>query len=114
MPAGFTVWRGVSGGFRRDLDLSRRGPRLGRFGVRAGYVGWSRSASPYLTAGVLTVRAAVRFDPAQPVGLDAGIKTLSAQPYGPALPQESTLYSGPSTIRKSRSATPSRMRTASW
>lgn len=83
--AGFAVWRGVRGGFRRDLDLSRCGPGLGRWGVLAGHVGWVALGCAYLTAGVLTVRAAVRFDPAQPVGLDAGIKTLGAQPYGPAL-----------------------------
>ena len=75
----------MRGGFRRDLDLSRCGPGLGRWGVLAGHVGWVALGCAYLTAGVLTVRAAVRFDPAQPVGLDAGIKTLGAQPYGPAL-----------------------------
>ncbi|MGD9989462.1 DUF1206 domain-containing protein [Pseudonocardia sp.] len=83
--AGFAVWRGVRGGFRRDLDMSRCGPRLGRIGVLAGHVGWVALGCAYLTAGVLTVRAAVRYDPAQPVGLDAGVKTLAAQPYGPAL-----------------------------
>lgn len=83
--AGFAVWRGLRGGFRRDLDLSRCGPRLGRLGVLAGHVGWVALGLAYLTAGVLTVRTAVRYDPAQPVGLDAGVQTLGAQPYGPAL-----------------------------
>lgn len=83
--AGFAVYGGVTGGFRRHLDLSRVGPRLGRLGLLCGRVGWPALGLAYATTGVLTILAAVRFDPAQPAGLDAGFKTLAAQPYGPVL-----------------------------
>ena len=39
----------------------------------------------YGTTGVLLVVAAVRYDPAQPVGLDAGLTALGAQPFGQVL-----------------------------
>lgn len=83
--AGFAVRRGVVAGFRRHLDLGRVGPRLGRLGILCGRIGWPSLGLAYATAGVLMVVAAVRFDPAQPAGLDAGFKALAAQPYGPAL-----------------------------
>lgn len=35
------------------------------------------------TAGLVV--AAVRHDPAQPMGLDAGLKALAGQPFGPFL-----------------------------
>ena len=50
-----------------------------------GTVGWTALGAAGATAGVLLVAAAVRFDPAAPVGLDAGIRTLAGQPFGPVL-----------------------------
>ena len=37
------------------------------------------------TAGLLLAAAAVQFDPSAPVGLDAGIRALADQPFGPGL-----------------------------
>ncbi|WP_250550166.1 DUF1206 domain-containing protein [Pseudonocardia sp. H11422] len=83
--AGYAVYRGLSKGFRRDLDLSRADPRAARLAVRLGQVGWPALGVAYGTTGVLLVLAAVRYNPDQPVGLDAGLKTLGAQPYGQVL-----------------------------
>ncbi len=50
-----------------------------------GTVGWTALGAAGATTGVLLVAAAVRFDPAAPVGLDAGIRMLAGQPFGPVL-----------------------------
>ena len=39
----------------------------------------------YGIPGVLLVVAAVRFDPAQPTGLDAGLQAVADEPYGPVV-----------------------------
>jgi hypothetical protein len=53
--------------------------------MRLGRVGWPALGVAYGTSGVLLVVAAVRYDPNQPVGLDAGLKALGAQPFGQLL-----------------------------
>jgi hypothetical protein len=79
---GYAVVRGVRRSFLEELALPS--------GLRApvtvlGAVGWTALGVAGGTAGVLLVIAAVRFDPAAPVGLDAGIRALADEPFGPAL-----------------------------
>jgi hypothetical protein len=50
-----------------------------------GTVGWVALGVAGGTAGGLLVAAAVQFDPAAPVGLDAGMRALAGQPFGPVL-----------------------------
>ncbi|WP_338051841.1 DUF1206 domain-containing protein [Pseudonocardia acidicola] len=83
--AGYAIYHGLSREFRRDLDLGRAEPRAARLAVGLGQVGWPALGLAYGTTGVLLVLAALRYDPNQPVGLDAGLKTLGAQPYGQVL-----------------------------
>ncbi|NMH95438.1 DUF1206 domain-containing protein [Pseudonocardia bannensis] len=83
--AGYAVYRGLSKAFCRDLDLGRAEPRAARLAVRLGQVGWPALGLAYGTTGVLLILAAVRYNPDQPVGLDAGLKALGAQPYGQVL-----------------------------
>jgi hypothetical protein len=48
-------------------------------------VGFIAKGVSLVLMGVLIVIAAVRFDPAQANGLDAALKALAGQPYGPYL-----------------------------
>ncbi|MCW0212009.1 MAG: DUF1206 domain-containing protein [Pseudonocardia sp.] len=83
--AGYAVYRGLSDAFLRDLDLRGAGLRRSLLVRRLGRIGWPALGATYATSGVLLTIAAVRYDPAQPVGLDAGLKELGAQPFGPLL-----------------------------
>jgi len=81
---GWTVWTGWTKGFLEDLVL----PPVGRaraLGVRIGVIGFVAKGVSLVLMGVLIVIAAVRFDPVQANGLDAALKTLAGQPYGPYL-----------------------------
>jgi hypothetical protein len=53
--------------------------------TRVGQVGWCALGVAYAVPGVLLVVAAVQHDPARPVGLDAALKALAGQPFGPVL-----------------------------
>jgi hypothetical protein len=81
----FAVWRGLTRAFLRELDLSGAGLNRSRLVTRVGQVGWTALAAVYGIPGVLLVVAAVRHAPAQPVGLDSGLKALAGQPFGPVL-----------------------------
>jgi len=83
--AGYLVYRGVTKAFLRDMDLSSADPRTARLATRLGQVGWPALGIAYGTAGVLVVLGAAQFDPAEATGLDRGLKTLAAQPYGVVL-----------------------------
>jgi len=80
--AGYAVYRGVTAAFLRELDLRGAGLRRSFLVTRVGRAGWVALGLAYGSIGVLLIVAALRFDPAQPVGLDAGLKTLGAQPFG--------------------------------
>lgn len=83
--AGLAVYRGVTAAFLRELDLRGAGLRRSLLVTRIGRAGWAALGLAYGTIGVLLVVAAVRYDPEQPIGLDTGLKTLGAQPFGPVL-----------------------------
>jgi hypothetical protein len=79
---GYAVVRGVRRSFLEELSLP---PGLRRPVTVLGAVGWTALGAAGVTAGALLVVVAVRFDPAAPVGLDAGIRALADEPYGPWL-----------------------------
>lgn len=83
--AGYAAYRGISGAFRRDLDLRGAGLRRSLLVMRLGRVGWTALGSAYVLSGGLLVIAAVQHDPAQPTGLDAALKGLSGHAVGPAV-----------------------------
>jgi hypothetical protein len=77
---GYHVHKGASRNFLDDLkgnssDLVRR----------LGMVGYIAKGLVIAGAGVLVVVAASRSEPNKASGLDGALKTLEAQPYGPAL-----------------------------
>lgn len=79
---GWTVRNGWTKHFLDDLALPAS-PRVRAFAERSGMVGFIAKGLSLVLMGVLIVIAAVRFDPAQANGLDAALKTLAGQPYGP-------------------------------
>lgn len=83
--AGYAVRRGMQHTFLRELDLRGAGLRRSTLVTRVGQLGWVALGVAYGVPGALLVVAAVRFDPAQPTTLDAGLQALADQPYGPAL-----------------------------
>lgn len=81
----FAVRRGLVEGFLEDLDLRGAGLRRSTLVTRVGQVGWAALGVAYGVPGVLLVVAGVRYDPAQPTTLDAGLQTVADEPWGPAL-----------------------------
>ncbi|EMD25217.1 DUF1206 domain-containing protein [Amycolatopsis azurea] len=78
----FLAQRGLRKTFARELDFGGASGPARTTTIRLGQVGWIALSAAYGTVGVLTVIAAVTFDPAKASGLDAALKTLVAQPYG--------------------------------
>jgi hypothetical protein len=81
----YAVRRGVRHTFLRELDLRGAGLRRSTLVTRVGQVGWAALGVAYGVPGVLLVAAAVRYDPAAPTTLDAGLQAVADQPWGPAL-----------------------------
>ena len=81
---GKKIYDGVKRKFEEDMSLpSDRGAR--QIAVRSGQVGFIAKGIAIALIGGLVVTAAVRFRPDQASGLDAALKTLASQPYGPYL-----------------------------
>jgi hypothetical protein len=83
--AAFHLHKGVTYGFVDDLDTADLSDRaetwIGRFGV-AGFVA---RALVLAVAGWFFLRAAIRFDPDQAVGLDGALRELAALVFGRVL-----------------------------
>jgi hypothetical protein len=77
------IYKGVSQKFREHLQESF-GPSRAAV-VTLGVVGHVARGLVFLVAGWLVIRTAVRFDPAQPLGIDAALREVAHAPYGPAL-----------------------------
>jgi hypothetical protein len=82
---GYAVYRGVTKGFLRELELRGEAVRRSRLVTRLGQVGWTALGVVYGLPGVLLVVAAVRYDPKASVGLDAGLQALGRGPFGAPL-----------------------------
>ena len=80
---GYAVVHGARRDFLRDLALPPALPDV-RSPCSARWAG-SPWASPAARRRAADRQAAVQFDPSAPVGLDAGIRTLADQPFGPGL-----------------------------
>jgi hypothetical protein len=79
------IYRGWRLTFAEDMDLSRAS-RVGRAcAVRTGQVGAMTKGIAVMIIGVLVGVAALTWQPARAEGLDAALKTLADQPFGPLL-----------------------------
>jgi hypothetical protein len=79
-----TAVSGVQARFRRGMNLPFGG-HAREVAVRTGQVGFAAKGVAIGIVGVLVVIAAVRFRPEEASGLDAALRTLAGQPFGPYL-----------------------------
>jgi Domain of Unknown Function (DUF1206) len=83
--AGATAWTGIRGDFAEDLDWSRLPDGLRRPAYWLGIAGHALRAVAFAVMAVLFAVAAIRNNPAWAGGIDAALKALAAQPFGPVL-----------------------------
>jgi hypothetical protein len=76
---------GVTGKFEKHLNTQQMSAAVRRTTRRLGVAGYSAKGVAYTIAGGLVVAAAVTYDPEKARGLDAALKLLAGQPYGPWL-----------------------------
>jgi len=71
--------------FEEHLDLSELGPGARSAVITLGKVGYVARGVVFSLVGLLVVAAAVTFDPDKARGMDAALRQVAAQPYGPWL-----------------------------
>jgi len=79
------AWRGLQTRFEEHLDLSELGPGARSAVIGLGKVGYIARGIVFSLVGLLVVTAAVTFDPNKARGMDAALRQVAAQPYGPWL-----------------------------
>jgi hypothetical protein len=79
------AWRGLRTKFEEHLDLSELGPGVRLAVIGLGKVGYIARGVVFSLVGILVVAAAVTFDPDKARGMDAALRQVAAQPYGPWL-----------------------------
>lgn len=78
-------WRGISRKFEKDLKQYEMSDTERHWTTRLGVVGHLGRMAAYLLSGGFLVRAALQFDPAEGVGLDAALHELAQKSHGPWL-----------------------------
>ncbi len=71
--------------FEKNLKMGAMTARTRTLARRLGMSGYAARGAVFAVAGLLIVLAAVRYDPAKARGLDAALRTLRDQSYGPVL-----------------------------
>jgi len=79
------AYRGWKKTFTEDVDLQRASPTLRAVAERTGQFGSVAKGFAVAIVGVLVAFAGLAYQPARAQGLDVALKTLVAQPFGPAL-----------------------------
>jgi hypothetical protein len=79
------AWRGLRTKFEEHLDLAELGPGARSTVITLGKVGYIARGIVFSLVGLLVVAAAVTFDPDKARGMDAALRQVAAQPYGPWL-----------------------------
>ncbi|MEN3360993.1 MAG: hypothetical protein V7637_4975 [Mycobacteriales bacterium] len=79
------AWQGIKSDFVKQLNLAGLSRRSRKLVIALGRFGYVARGLVFALAGALVVTAAVTFDPAKARGLDAALRTLAGQPYGPWL-----------------------------
>jgi len=75
-------YKAVRRDFLRHLHTARMSASQRRWSERLGILGLAARMVVFVLIGWFLVRAAVQFDPAQPIGLDAALGELAAGPGG--------------------------------
>lgn len=81
----YNGYRAFSGKYRRALDTVEMSRRVRRWLPRVAMVGLVARAAVFGLVGTFLVRAAVRYDPNEAVGVDGALRRLADAPHGPAL-----------------------------
>lgn len=83
--AGVTVSKGFRKSFLRDLDMTDLPSGTQQWVRRLGVFGYIAKGVTFGVVGVLIGIAALNHDPKEAGGLDAALRTLVDQPFGPVL-----------------------------
>lgn len=78
----FNLYRSLTRKFRKHLREHELGPSVRAWAVGFGVVGHAARAVVFGLIGVFLLKAAVKFDPDEAVGLDGALLKLAQQPYG--------------------------------
>ncbi|HIW94988.1 MAG TPA: DUF1206 domain-containing protein [Candidatus Corynebacterium gallistercoris] len=81
----YGIYKGATRKFKEELEAGTTSGNVGTAIVAIGTFGYVARGVAFGTLGVLIVQAALTNDPEKAGGLDAALRTLSAQPYGMAL-----------------------------
>jgi hypothetical protein len=81
----YSVGRGVTGGFMRDIDLPAAPDRWEPLIEAVGRVGYAAKGVAFCVVGVLVVRAAATADVSTATGLDGAMTAIGRTGAGPAL-----------------------------
>ncbi|MCW3817494.1 DUF1206 domain-containing protein [Micromonospora sp. DR5-3] len=76
---------GLKKKFERNLKIGQMTPKARIVARRLGMAGYAARGAVFAIAGLLIVVAAMKYDPAKARGLDAALRTLRDQSYGPVL-----------------------------
>ncbi|MFE9957810.1 DUF1206 domain-containing protein [Micromonospora sp. NPDC005299] len=76
---------GLKKKFERNLKTGEMSPKTHTLTRRLGMAGYAARGAVFAVAGLLIVTAAVKYDPEKARGLDAALRTLRDQSYGPVL-----------------------------
>jgi hypothetical protein len=79
------VWTGVTGHFRKQVDLTEAPPRTAKLVIRLGQVGFPAKGLALVLVGGLLGWAAISYDPGKARGLDGALRTVLAAPGGRVL-----------------------------
>jgi hypothetical protein len=85
---GYGLWNGyraLSRNFEKDLKVEQMSGGERRLVCAVGRAGFAARGVVFTLIGIFVVKAALEYDPKEPVGLDGALQRLSEQPYGSAL-----------------------------
>ena len=83
--AAWNAYRGLSRRFMKHLDEGSMSERWEKVATTSGVAGHLGRAAAFGAVGWFIVRAAVQFDPNEPIGLDESLRNLRDAAYGPWL-----------------------------
>jgi uncharacterized protein DUF1206 len=78
----FNFFRGVTGGFRKDLKEEQMGREERRWYTAIGFVGHLARAVVFSLAGLFLLKAAYEYDPKEAIGLDGALAKVARAEYG--------------------------------
>lgn len=81
----YTGYRAVSKKYRKKLQLGDMSPTIRKAVTAVASAGLAARMVVFVLIGTFLLRAAIRYDPNQAVGVDGALKRLADRPHGPWL-----------------------------